>query len=64
MENILAYIDSNKDSFINRLRENVEIASVSGWPTHRDKCIEQMEIAKTLLEKFAFSVERYYFAIW
>ena len=35
MEKILNYIDSNKEKFIQRLRDAVEIPSVSGWPTHR-----------------------------
>ena len=58
MDNILKYIGDNRDKFIDRLRENVEIASVSGWPTHRGECVRQMEVSMKMLKDFGFDVER------
>lgn len=52
MESIHSFIDSNEEKFIQRLRESVEIPSVSGWSTHRPECIRQMHHTKTLLDSF------------
>ena len=71
MEQILKFITDHEKDYIQRLRENVEIASVSGqshsvgkscslfpgWPTHRPECIRQMEHAKKDLEKLGVTVE-------
>lgn len=57
MEKILNFIANHEKDYIQRLRENVEIASVSGWPTHRPECIRQMEHAKKDLEKLGVTVE-------
>ena len=52
MEAILAYIDQNEAKFVQRLRDHVEIASVSGWATHRDECIRQMEVTDAMLKSY------------
>ena len=58
MDKVIDYIENNREKFVDRLRQNVEIASVSGWPSHRQQCIDQMEAARKLLENLNFHVER------
>jgi len=52
MEAILEYIEQNERKFVQRLREHVEIASVSGWATHRNECIRQMEVTDAMLKSY------------
>ena len=58
MEKVHSYIASNERCFIDRLREAVEIPSVSCWPTHRNHCIRQMDEASKLLKSFGVKLER------
>ena len=50
MEEIINYIEKNEKKFVERLREHVEIPSVSGWATHRNECIRQMEVTDAMLK--------------
>jgi len=57
MEQVIGYIAANEKSFIERLREAVEIPSVSCWPTHRVHCIRQMEVAQRQLNSLGVKTE-------
>ena len=43
LKTIVKHIESRRETFVERLREAVEIRSVSGWPDHRDDVIKMVK---------------------
>jgi len=58
MGKVLDFIASNETVLIERLREAVEIPSVSCWPDHRGHCIRQMEVAEKQLNSLNVITEK------
>ena len=43
LKTLVAHIEERRDAYVDRLREAVEIRSVSGWPDHRDDVIKMVK---------------------
>lgn len=54
---LFKHIDSRKADYISRLREAVEIRSVSGWPDHRDDCTRMVKWTAEHLRRLGATVE-------
>jgi len=54
---LYAKIDEKQDLFVDRLRQWVEIASVSSEPDHRQDCIHMVEFCAKELEKLGATIE-------
>lgn len=52
-----SYIDSNKEKFINNLKEAVAIKSVSSWPETRPEILKMVEWTAAKLEKLGATTE-------
>lgn len=50
-------IEEKQEKFVEKLREWVEVPSVSGWPDHRKDCILMMEFVAKELGKLGASIE-------
>jgi len=57
LKTICKYIDTNKDAFINRLRDAVEIKGVSGWPDHREDVVKMVHWTAQHLRRLGATVE-------
>ena len=51
MDKIFAYVDANKNRFIDNLAKTVEIKSVSAWPECRPEIVKMMKWMGSELEK-------------
>ena len=43
LKTLVKHIEGRKNDYIERLREAVEIRSVSGWPDHRDDVVKMVK---------------------
>jgi len=50
-------IDEKQDIFVKKLKEWVEIQSVSAWPEKRDECIKMVHHVAKELQKFGSTIE-------
>ncbi|KAI6176900.1 Cytosolic non-specific dipeptidase [Aphelenchoides bicaudatus] len=57
-DKVFAEIDKRSDTFIQRLREAVEIPSVSAEEKHRDDCFKMIDWAQTKLEALGVKCEQ------
>lgn len=58
MEKLFAYIDQNKEKYIETLTEAVAIKSVSAWPQARDQCQEIINFAQKKMEALNIKCEQ------
>lgn len=58
MQFFCSYIDDNKATYIDTLREAVAIKSVSAWPDARPECQRMMDWAQKKLEALGAKVEQ------
>lgn len=57
MEKVIEFLDANEAKWIDRLSENVAVASISCQPENRPQTIEQMHIADKMLKGLGCSTE-------
>ena len=57
MEAIIAYLQANEESFVQRLSDAVSIKSISASPEHRGECIRQMHESVKLLKSVKATTE-------
>ncbi len=57
MEKIFAYVDANKEKFIDNLEAAVKIKSVSAWPHTRPEITKMVKWMGTELEKCGATIE-------
>jgi hypothetical protein len=48
------HVDDNKDKYIQRLKELVEIPSVSAWPEKRPEIVKVCKIVANVSNKYLF----------
>jgi cytosolic nonspecific dipeptidase len=58
MQFFCSYIDGQKATYIDTLREAVAIKSVSAWPDARPECQRMMDWAQKKLEAIGATVEQ------
>jgi nonspecific dipeptidase len=57
MDEIFAYVDANKEKFIDNLAKTIEIKSVSAWPEMRPEIVKMVKWMGDELEKCGASIE-------
>ena len=57
MEKVIEFLDANEKKWVERLSQNVAIASISCSPDNRPQTIEQMHVADKMLKELGCSTE-------
>jgi len=57
LKTLVKHIEGRREAYVERLREAVEIRSVSGWPDHRDDVVKMVKWTAQHLRRLGATVE-------